>query len=104
MPLAKKTTPTILPEELENQIRNNFTKDTEESANIQIESVSAKSKYSDTVNLHLTTGKRTEFKSFFAQHEITMNQGFEIAVDYLIREVKAGRLKVSKSGIAKTDE
>ena len=33
-----------------------------------------------------------------------MNQGFEMAVDYIIREAKAGRITVSKSGIAKTGE
>jgi len=63
-----------------------------------------KSKYSDAVNLRLTSGKRSEFKSFFSSCEISMNQGFEIAVDYLMREVRAGRVTVSKAGITRTGE
>lgn len=63
-----------------------------------------KSKYSDAVNLRLTSGKRSEFKRFFSSCEISMNQGFEIAVDYLMREVRAGRVTVSKSGITRTGE
>lgn len=107
MPLAHKTTPTVLPEALQNQIKNNFTKDETEApvTPVQTDAESkAKSKYSDSVNLRLTTGKRNEFKTFFTQCEISMNQGFEMAVDYLIKEVKAGNIKVSKSGITKIGE
>lgn len=107
MPLATKTKSTVLPESLLNQIENNFTKDETAAEIPQMETTvesKAKSKYSDSVNLRLTTGKRNEFKTFFTQCEISMNQGFEMAVDYLIREVKAGNIKVSKSGITKIGE
>lgn len=107
MPLATKTKSTVLPESLLSQIENNFAKDESAPettpAELPVDS-KAKSKYSDSVNLRLTTGKRNEFKTFFTQCEISMNQGFEMAVDYLIREVKAGNIKVSKSGITKIGE
>lgn len=108
MPLAHKTSSSVLPEALQNQIQNNFSNDTTEPvtapAAVQTEADSkTKSKYSDSVNLRLTTGKRNEFKTFFTQCEISMNQGFEMAVDYLIKEVKAGHIKVSKSGISQIE-
>lgn len=109
MPLAHKTSSSVLPEALQNQIQNNFSNDISEQVSapavtVQAESDSkAKSKYSDSVNLRLTTGKRNEFKTFFTQCEISMNQGFEMAVDYLIKEVKAGHIKVSKSGISQIE-
>ena len=110
MPLAHKTTTNTessLPEALKAQISNNFKKDDDfsktvtTSASSPAESSSAKSKYADSVNLRLTSGKRSEFKKFFTDCEISMNQGFEMAVDYILRESKAGRIVVSKSGITK---
>ncbi|WP_294431586.1 hypothetical protein [uncultured Treponema sp.] len=114
MPLATKTTPTVnsnLPDELKNQIINNVKKDddfsqtvTSTTATEETPKSTAKSKYADSVNLRLTSGKRNEFKKFFTECEISMNQGFEMAVDYILRESKAGRIVVSKSGITKTEE
>lgn len=112
MPLAHKTTTSsALPDALVSQISNNFKKEedfnktvTPAVVEVKPKPVIPKSKYSDTVNLHLTTGKRNEFKKFFTTCEITMNQGFEMAVDYILRETKAGRLSVSKSGITKVGE
>lgn len=122
MPLAKKTTSSVLPAELQNQIANNFKKDDEPSvtpvqpqvqhaepvsvpAQPAAETASSpKSKYSDSVNLRLTSGKRNDFKKFFTDCEISMNQGFEMAVDYIMREQRAGRITVSKSGITKVGE
>ena len=113
MPLAHKIptqTGSGLPDSLKSQISNNFRRDenlAEPDTTPQLSSEStltAKSKYADSVNLRLTSGKRSEFKKFFTGCEISMNQGFEMAVDYIIREAKAGRITVSKSGIAKTGE
>ena len=113
MPLAHKTTSvseSSLPEALKNQISNNFKKDDDFSKTVTsenaaaTEAASAKSKYADSVNLRLTSGKRSEFKKFFTDCEISMNQGFEMAVDYILRESKAGRIVVSKSGITKVGE
>lgn len=64
----------------------------------------AKRDYGNMVNLRLTTGKRGEFKAFFSGCEISMNQGFEMAVDYVIQEAKAGRISVSRGGIQKKGE
>lgn len=128
MPLAKKTSTSDLPDALKNQITRNFTKESEpvedavqpvvktpvyeEPAPVAVETpvqqvsapVTAKSKYSDSVNLRLTSGKRNDFKKFFTDCEISMNQGFEMAVDYIMREARAGRITVSKSGINKVGE
>lgn len=113
MPLAHKMptqTSTTLPDALKNQISNNFRRDdsfAESAATPQLAESpikTAKSKYADSVNLRLTSGKRNEFKKFFTDCEISMNQGFEMAVDYIIREAKAGRIAVSKSGITKAGE
>ena len=115
MPLAHKTTPagnSALPEALKNQISNNFKKDelfsqtvtSEPEPSVVKTESTAKRKYADAVNLRLTSGKRNEFKKFFTECEISMNQGFEMAVDYILRETKAGRINVSKSGITKVGE
>jgi hypothetical protein len=113
MPLAHKTnqqTNSSLPDSLKNQISNNFKKDDEFKTSVTSESTvetpssTAKSKYADSVNLRLTSGKRNEFKKFFTECEISMNQGFEMAVDFILRETKAGRITVSKSGINKIGE
>lgn len=112
MPLAQKVKTSELPEGLYNQISNNFKKDDtlspteKEVTNVlnKTENESqAKSKYSDSVNLRLTSGKRNEFKKFFTDCEISMNQGFEMAVDFIMREARAGRIHVSKSGITKEE-
>ena len=115
MPLAHKTTPVTksdLPDALKNQISNNFKKDesfsetvtSEPQASVIKTESTSKRKYADSVNLRLTSGKRNEFKKFFTDCEISMNQGFEMAVDYILRETKAGRINVSKSGIIKVGE
>lgn len=114
MPLAKKISTSVLPEELQNQIVNNFKKDEGPTVEINNQntvvmqeksnSLSPKRNYADSVNLRLTSGKRNDFKKFFTECEISMNQGFEMAVDFIIRESKAGRIKVSKSGITKSEE
>ena len=115
MPLAHKTTPvtnSALPDALKNQISNNFKKEESFSETVtsepeapvaKTESVS-KRKYADSVNLRLTSGRRNEFKKFFTDCEISMNQGFEMAVDYILKESKAGRIVVTKSGITKVGE
>ena len=101
-----------LPDVLKNQIANNFKREESfsetvthepEALVVKTETIS-KRKYADSVNLRLTSGKRNEFKKFFTDCEISMNQGFEMAVDYILRETKAGRINVSKSGITKVGE
>ena len=106
MPLAKKNPKDVLPESFKAQIQGNVKKDEppvpyyEESASAG-EKIQPKGRYADSVNLRLSSGKRNEFKAFFAKCEISMNQGFEAAVEYLIMEANAGRIKVSKCGVTK---
>jgi len=64
----------------------------------------AKGKYNDVANLHFSRGKKAEFKAFFSANEVTLVQGVENAVNYIMKEVKAGRLKVSRNGIEKVGE
>lgn len=134
MPLARKTphgtaenSSQTLPEALRKQISGNFAKDVSFSktdavnqssrgldisggegntgkAEKQDKAESKSARYADVVNVRLSSGKRSEFKKFFTECEISMNQGFEMAVDYVVREAAAGRISVSKSGIIKAEE
>jgi hypothetical protein len=108
MPLAKKNPKEVLPESFKAQIQGNVKKDEpvvpyHEEVPEAGEKSQPKGRYADSVNLRLSSGKRNEFKAFFAKCEISMNQGFEAAVEYLIMEANAGRVKVSKCGVTKVD-
>lgn len=107
MPLARKTEPQqSLPDALKKQISDNFKKESaEEEVKREEKTDGRKTKrdYGNVVNLRLTSGKRSEIKAFFSGCEISMNQGFEMAADYVIQEAKAGRIHISKSGIQKTE-
>ena len=121
MPLATKVitnTPiksSFLPEDFQNQIANNLTtvNNSEEKIEtpatpvvqpVEVQKTEPKSKYNDVANLHFSRGKKAEFKAFFSAHEVTLVQGVENAVNYIMKEVKAGRLKVSRNGIEKVGE
>lgn len=115
MPIATKTKTSLLTDDFRKQIVNNLssTEDTpvepiqnplaEPSTNIETVE-KPKSKYNDVANLHFSRGKKAEFKAFFSAHEVTLVQGVENAVNYIMKEVKAGRLKVSRNGIEKVEE
>lgn len=114
MPIATKTKTTLLTPDFAQQIANN-TQSPVESIETVATPVAApvtpaapvsekKGKYSDVVNLHFTTGKRAEFKAFFSSNEITLVQGVELAVNYIMKEVKAGNLTISRNGIEKVGE
>lgn len=121
MPIATKTRTQLLTPELQNQIANNLSIDNtpivkQEPISAHIEqpalsttpvktpSAEPKSKYNDVANLHFSRGKKAEFKAFFSSNEVTLVQGVENAVNYIMKEVKAGRLKVSRNGIEKVGE
>ena len=53
----------------------------------------------DVVQLKFSKGKRAEAKAFYSTYDVKMNAGFEMAYEFLKEEVKAGRVKISKSGI-----
>ena len=119
MAIATKTNTqthsSFLPEDFKNQIANNMSSvnepeekiETPATENIQPETSTkseAKGKYNDVANLHFSRGKKAEFKAFFSANEVTLVQGVENAVNYIMKEVKAGRLKVSRNGIEKVGE
>lgn len=116
MPIATKTKTSLLTEDFKNQIANNLTinesfpvKETVPPVTTSVsspEDVSEKpkGKYNDVANLHFSRGKKAEFKAFFSANEVTLVQGVENAVNYIMKEVKAGRLKVSRNGIEKVGE
>lgn len=56
-------------------------------------------KYSDVVMARLTPGKRNIFKGFFSTYGLTMNSGIEMCIEYVMDQVKAGNLTISKAGI-----
>lgn len=96
-----QTHSSFLPEDFKNQIANNMSSVNEPEPSTKNE---AKGKYNDVANLHFSRGKKAEFKAFFSANEVTLVQGVENAVNYIMKEVKAGRLKVSRNGIEKVGE
>lgn len=110
MPIATKTKTSLLSDEFKNQIANNLSIDTtpvEQQKTVvtpQVATQEPKSKYNDVANLHFSRGKKAEFKAFFSAHEVTLVQGVENAVNFIMKEVKAGRLTISRNGIEKVGE
>lgn len=115
MPIATKTKTSLLTDDFKNQIANNLSTDippqqkqesieVEKSNTISVVSDEPKSKYNDVANLHFSRGKKAEFKAFFSANEVSLVQGVENAVNYIMKEVKAGRLKISRTGIEKIGE
>ena len=114
MPIATKTKTTLLTDDFKNQIASNlsvveapgnFAKSENVVPAVQEETgEKPKGKYNDVANLHFSRGKKAEFKAFFSAHEVTLVQGVENAVNYIMKEVKAGRLKVSRNGIERVGE
>ena len=113
MPIATKTKTSLLTDDFKNQIVNNLSIDTvpvepatpvvtEEK--VPVVKAEPKSKYNDVANLHFSRGKKAEFKAFFSAHEVTLVQGVENAVNFIMKEVKAGRLTISRNGIEKVGE
>lgn len=114
---VKQTVTSSLPTEVQSQISNNLKLDTTDYTTIPEEktvtpespsevlkqivtSEEPKGKRSDdVVQLKFSKGKRAEAKAFYSTYDVKMNAGFEMAYEFLKEEVKAGRVKISKSGI-----
>ena len=114
---VKQTVTSSLPTEVQSQISNNLKLDTTDYTSIPEEktvtpeassgvlkqtvtSEEPKGKRSDdVVQLKFSKGKRAEAKAFYSTYDVKMNAGFEMAYEFLKEEVKAGRVKISKSGI-----
>lgn len=116
MPIATKTQKSLLTEDFKNQIAGNLSINGPSpvgraapqavSAGTPPETVPEKprGKYDDVANLHFSRGKKAEFRAFFSAHGVTLVQGVENAVSYIMKEVRAGRLKVSRNGIETVGE
>ncbi len=97
--VVTETPSTSLPTEVLSQIENNTKLDTTDYTNqIKEEPVEKGKRTDDLVQLKFSKGKRAEAKSFFSSYDLKMNQGFEMAYEFLKQEVNAGNVKISKSG------
>lgn len=53
------------------------------------------------MNISIRETTKKEWKMFFLEHDLTMTQGIETAVEFLRSEVEKGSIKLSKGGITK---
>ena len=53
------------------------------------------------MNISIRETAKKEWKMFFLEHDLSMTQGIETAVEYLMSEVKKNNIKLSKGGITK---
>lgn len=53
------------------------------------------------MNISIRETTKKEWKMFFLEHDLTMTQGIETAVEFLRSEVEKGNIKLSKGGITK---
>ena len=53
------------------------------------------------MNISIRETTKKEWKMFFLEHDLSMTQGIETAVEYLRSEVKKNNIKLSKGGITK---
>ena len=53
------------------------------------------------MNISIRETTKKEWKMFLLEHDLSMTQGIETAVEYLMSEVKKNNIKLSKGGITK---
>ena len=53
------------------------------------------------MNINLRESTKKQWKMFFLDHDLTMTQGIETAVEYLMSEVNKGNIRLTKGGITK---
>lgn len=53
------------------------------------------------MNISIRESTKKDWKMFFLEHDLSMTQGIETAVEYLKSEVAKGNIKLSKGGITK---
>lgn len=115
MPIAKREDGAIKPVAVSNSLAPDALNTLSTVSKIQAEEPAAKPvikaepekltakenepKYSDTVIARLSSGKRAEFKSFFAKYGITMNSGIEMSIEYVMEMVNNGNARISKAGV-----
>ncbi|MCQ2593201.1 MAG: hypothetical protein MJ188_10510 [Treponema sp.] len=71
-----------------------------EAKEVEIKTVTKpKREYKDTILLNLPKGERNVFKSFCAQHDLTMTDFIYFAMDYVKDKAEAGSISISRGGI-----
>ena len=53
------------------------------------------------MNISIRESTKKSWKMFFLEHDLSMTQGIETAVEYLMSEVSKGNIRLSKGGITK---
>ena len=53
------------------------------------------------MNISIRETTKKDWKMFFLEHDLSMTQGIETAVEYLKSEVAKGNIKLSKGGITR---
>ncbi len=53
------------------------------------------------LNISIRESTKKEWKMFFLEHDLTMTQGIETAVEYLRAEAEKGNIRLSKGGVTK---
>ncbi|MBQ0052046.1 MAG: hypothetical protein KBT11_08295 [Treponema sp.] len=53
------------------------------------------------MNISIRETTKKDWKMFFLEHDLSMTQGIETAVEYLKSEVQKGNIRLSKGGITK---
>ena len=95
----------ILKAGLSNQSRNSDANNTEAvkvQNTVSVEATSSPVEQKKILmNISIRESTKKSWKMFFLEHDLSMTQGIETAVEYLMSEVSKGNIRLSKGGITK---
>ena len=95
----------ILKAGLSNQSRNSDANNTEAvkvQNTVSVEDTSSPVEQKKILmNISIRESTKKSWKMFFLEHDLSMTQGIETAVEYLMSEVSKGNIRLSKGGITK---
>ena len=95
----------ILKAGLSNQSRNSEANNTEAvkvQNTVSVEETSSPVEQKKILmNISIRESTKKSWKMFFLEHDLSMTQGIETAVEYLMSEVSKGNIRLSKGGITK---
>lgn len=95
----------ILKAGLSNQSRNSEVNNTEAvkvQNTVSVEETSSPVEQKKILmNISIRESTKKSWKMFFLEHDLSMTQGIETAVEYLMSEVSKGNIRLSKGGITK---
>lgn len=87
------STQTKITEKKESLVETNKTSNTEN----QQEEITEQKKI--LMNISIRESTKKDWKMFFLEHDLSMTQGIETAVEFLKSEVEKGHIRLSKGGI-----